>query len=234
MNFQHSRRIQIRRPMEEDIRQRLEARQFDEAFSMVFERFKDKVFRLAYSILRDEALAEDLAQEVFVKVWKHLPGYHGGASLSTWIYAISRNTCLTELKKRSARPTVSLHAPELADGIDRIPALRSADAESGLEMDIQTLLAQLPERYRRVMVLFYLEQKSYEEVAALLGLPVGTVKTFLFRAKKELLRLASRRPAPPAAAGSVCRDSARTKWPTTGPPPIPVYRECPVQPRSGL
>ena len=165
--------------MEEDIQQRLEARQYSEAFSLVFERFQDKVFRLAYSMLRNETQAEDLTQEVFVKIWKHLPGYHAGASLSTWIYAITRNTCLTELKKRAARPTVSLHAPEMEEGIDRMASLSTTDREAGVGMDVQALLAELPEKYRQVIVLFYLEQKAYEEVADLLGLPLGTVKTRL-------------------------------------------------------
>lgn len=182
-------------PMEEDIRQLLAAEQWHEAFELLLERFKDKVFRLALSMLRDQTQAEDAAQEIFLRVWKGLPGYHGQASLSTWIYTISRNTCLTELKKRAAHPTVSLSDPVLEETLDTIPALQTTDRASGAEMDAQVMLAQLPEKYRRVITLFYLEQKAYEEVAAMLGIPLGTVKTLLFRAKKELLKIAARRPA---------------------------------------
>jgi RNA polymerase sigma-70 factor, ECF subfamily len=180
--------------MEADIRQRLDAQQYCEAFELLLGHFKHKVFRLAYSMLHDETQAEDTAQEVFVKIWKGLPGYHGAASLSTWIYAITRNTCLNELRRRAARPTVSLQALELEEALDHIPAFGAADPESGLAMDVQTLLAELPEKYRQVITLFYLEQKAYEEVSAMLGLPLGTVKTFVFRAKKELLKIASRGP----------------------------------------
>ena len=84
---------------------------------------------------------------------------------------------------------------------DFLPALRSADPEPGLEMDVEILLAQLPEKYRQVIHLFYLEQKAYEEVADMLGLPLGTVKTLLFRAKKELVRI-NARPAPAVPTGS--------------------------------
>jgi RNA polymerase sigma-70 factor (ECF subfamily) len=178
--------------MEDDIQQRLEARQYSEAFELLLERFKDRVFRLAFSMMRNETQAEDVAQDVFVKIWKALPAYHGGASLSTWIYTITRNTCLTELKKRTTRPTVSLHEPEMEAAADRIAALQTTDAEAGAERDVAALLAQLPERYRQVITLFYLEQKAYEEVAVMLGIPLGTVKTLIFRAKKELLRIGTR------------------------------------------
>ncbi len=179
--------------MEADIRQHLDGRRYREAFELLVDRFQNKVFRLAVSLVRDETLAQDLAQEVFMKIWKALPGYQGEASLSTWIYAISRNTCLTELKRRAARRTVSLSEPAVEDALDSISALQANDPEAGAEMDVQAMLEGLPEKYRRVITLFYLEQRSYEEVGALLGLPLGTVKTFLYRAKKELLKRSRRR-----------------------------------------
>ncbi len=178
--------------MENELRRQLEARRYAEAFDLLVDQFKNKVFRLAFSMLRNETQAEDLVQDVFLRIWKALPGYHGGASVSTWVYSITRNACLTELKKRSRRPTVSLHDPGLEKAADGIPALQSSDREPGIELDVQTMLAQLPEKYRQSITLFYLEQKSYEETAAMLGIPLGTVKTLLFRARKELLQLASR------------------------------------------
>ncbi len=179
--------------MEADIQQHLDGRRYREAFELLVDRFQNKVFRLALSLVRDETLAQDLAQEVFLKVWKALPGYQGEALLSTWIYAISRNTCLTELRRRAARRTVSLSEPAVEDALDSISALQANDPEAGAEMDVQAMLEGLPEKYRRVITLFYLEQRSYEEVGARLGLPLGTVKTFLYRAKKALLKLSRRR-----------------------------------------
>jgi RNA polymerase sigma-70 factor, ECF subfamily len=178
--------------MDNELRRHLEARQFPEAFDLLVAQFREKVFRLAFSLLHNETQAEDAAQEVFLKIWKALPACRADSSLSSWVYTITRNTCLTELKKRSTHATVSLHDPVFEDAADRLPALQTIDPASGVELDIQTMLAQLPEKYRQVITLFYLEQKAYEETAALLGIPLGTVKTLLFRARKELLRIASR------------------------------------------
>jgi len=180
---------------DDDIRQCLSAQDYPAAFELLLPRYRDKVFRLAWSLMRDEATAEDMAQEVFVRVWRALPSFHGEASLSTWIYTITRNRCLTELKRRSNRPTVSMHDPNVEETLDAIPAMQVAAGEAGMAMDAEALLAELPEKYRRVLTLFYLEQRKYEEVAEMLGLPMGTVKTFLFRAKRELLKLATRKPA---------------------------------------
>jgi RNA polymerase sigma-70 factor (ECF subfamily) len=198
--------------MEDDLQQRLAAQQYDAAFELLVERFKDKVFRLAFSMMRNETQAEDVAQDVFVRIWKALPGYHGGASLSTWIYTITRNTCLTELKKRSTRPTVSLQEPEMEAAADSIPSLQFTDREPGAEMDVDTLLSELPEKYRQVITLFYLEQKAYDEVALMLGVPLGTAKTLLFRAKKELLRIGTR-----SARGNTGEPSFTTFKPTPSP-----------------
>jgi RNA polymerase sigma-70 factor (ECF subfamily) len=177
---------------DQDILRLLESGRYAGAFELVVERFKDKAFRLAYGVMRNETQAEDVTQDVLVKIWKGLPSYHGGASLSTWIYTITRNSCLTELKRRDRHPTLSLQEPEMEAAAGQIPALQSADGEPGLEMDVESLLAKLPEKYRQVITLFYLEQKNYEETALMLGVPLGTVKTLLFRARKELLRINSR------------------------------------------
>ena len=178
--------------MEDDIRQQLEAREYRAAFELVLERFQDKVFRLACAFLRNETDAEDVTQEIFLRIWRALPGYHGAASLSTWIYTISRNTCLTELRKRASRPTVSLHESDMEPALEKLPELHTADPVHGVEADIRVMLDRLPEKYRQVITLFYLEEKSYEEVASALALPIGTVKTFLHRAKRELVRLGAR------------------------------------------
>ena len=189
---------QIQQPADSDLRQRLAAGNYHEVFERVVELYSAKIFHLAFSMVRSEAQAEDMTQETLVKIWKGLPGYHGGASLSTWIYTITRNTCLTELKKRTSHPTVSIQEPELEGALESLPALQSLDRETGVEIDVTHVLKQLPERYRQVITLFYLEEKSYQEVSGLLGLPLGTVKTLLFRAKKELLKISQRRVLTPA------------------------------------
>jgi len=178
--------------MDDDILKSLQAQQYNAAFELLLDRFKEKVFRLALSMMRNQSQAEDVAQDVFVKIWKGLPGYNNGASLSTWIYAITRNTCLTELRKRSSRPTVSLQQPEMEAVADRISVLHAMDDAQCAKRDVAALLSELPERYRQVITLFYLEEKTYDEVALMLAIPLGTVKTLIHRAKKELLRIGSR------------------------------------------
>ncbi len=208
---------------ESDIQRELRAGQYSAAFALLLERCKERVFRLAWSILRNETQAEDAAQDVFVKIWKGLPAYQGGASLSTWIFAITRNTCLSELTRRGRHPTVSLQEPAMEAASDSIPALRSADPEPGAEMDVKILLAQLPEKYRQVITLFYLEQKAYEEVAGMLGLPLGTVKTLIFRAKKELLRIHARETRTVPVAAPSRRATERAPYRSqTNPKPGPA------------
>jgi RNA polymerase sigma-70 factor (ECF subfamily) len=167
--------------MDDDIRSRLETQQYCDAFELILERYKNKVFRLAYSMLHDPTQAEDSTQDVFVRIWKGLPGYHGGASLSTWIYAIARNTCLTAL--RSAPAPLSLEEPGVRMAAE---ARRETPREAPGAPDLEYLVSRLPEKYRRVIALYYMEEKSYEEVARMLDLPMGTVKAHLHRAKKEL------------------------------------------------
>ena len=93
-------------PADADLQALLQAKKYREAFAMLLPRYRDKVFRLTFSMLRNHAMAEDTTQDIFLRVWKALPGYGAQASLSTWIYAISRNACLSELRKK--RPTVSM------------------------------------------------------------------------------------------------------------------------------
>lgn len=185
-------RTELRQSPDNDVVELLAAKQYREAFEMLLPRYKDKVFRLCFSMMRNESHAEDMTQEIFLRIWKALAGYQGQASLSTWIYTIARNRCLTDIRKWSSRPTISLAEPEVEAAVDQVAAEQADPLSSGAEMDIDWLLGQLSEKYRQTIVLYYLEQRSYEEVAAMLGVPLGTVKTFLHRGKKELLRIGRR------------------------------------------
>jgi RNA polymerase sigma-70 factor (ECF subfamily) len=169
-----------------DIHERLQAKHYREAFALLVPRYRDKVFRLTFSMLRDRSLAEDTAQDVLLRIWRALPGYAAQSSLSTWIYAISKNACLSELRKR--RPTVSLDADD-DEYNPATAALASHDADDSATVSVAQLLDQLPERYRQAVTLFYMEDRSYEQTAASLGLPLGTVKALLHRARKRLIEL---------------------------------------------
>ena len=97
------------------------------AFDLIVPEFRNRVFRLAFSILRDRAAAEDATQETLVRVWKALPGFDGRAALGTWIYAITRNTCLMELRKR--RPTVSFDDPDSAEAQHAATSIATGPAD---------------------------------------------------------------------------------------------------------
>jgi len=154
-----------------------EAGRYREAFEMLVEAFGNKAFRPACSIVQDEDLAKDVTQEVFLRVWRALPAFERRSSPATWIYAITRNLCLS----RSARRNVE-HRRERSGAPP--PASVQAPARAG--PDLERALANLPPRYRQLLILFYYEEKSYEAVAEMLGLPLGTVKTQLHRARNQL------------------------------------------------
>lgn len=172
-------------PADADIHERLQARDYRDAFALLLPRYRDKVFRLSFSMLRNRAWAEDTTQDILLRVWRALPGYGAQAALSTWIYAISKNACLSELRKK--RPLVSIDAQDEYDA--EVATLAVSDSDDSATVSVGQLLDQLPERYRQAVTLFYMEDKSYEQTAASLGLPLGTVKALLHRARKRLIEL---------------------------------------------
>jgi len=161
----------------------------------LMQRYRQKVMHLAVSIVRDPALAEDLSQTIFVKVWQALPKFDGRAAISTWLYTIARNTCLTAVaRERRVVPLEDFAEVADDDGDPMVFGTAQAGVESAgqaaAEYDVARLLEQLPEPYRRVVVLFYLEDRSCEEVGELLSMPTGTVKALLHRGRKRLAALA--------------------------------------------
>jgi RNA polymerase sigma-70 factor (ECF subfamily) len=155
----------------------------DEAIALLLPAFRRKVFGLAYSFLRDREAAEDVTQEVFIKVWRALPGFDGRASMSTWIYTIARNASVSALRTR--RPQSSLSDPEVLQAVEAINPVPPADVIVD-RAALLRLVDQLPTKQRQVITLFYVEAQSHEEVATMLAMPVGTVKTLLHRARARL------------------------------------------------
>jgi RNA polymerase sigma-70 factor (ECF subfamily) len=174
--------------MDDGIERHLAAGRHSRAFDLVVPAYKDRVFRLAYSILKDRAAAEDAAQETFVRVWKALPRFDGRAALGTWIYAITRNTCLMELRRR--RPTVSFDDPDSTEAQHAAASIATGPADDPERDNLLRLVEALPRNQQEAVRLFYLEDRSYETVAEQLGMPLGTVKNLLHRARKRLMEVA--------------------------------------------
>jgi RNA polymerase sigma-70 factor (ECF subfamily) len=154
------------------------------AFDLIVPLYQDRVYRLSLAILGDSGLAEDAAQEAFLRIWKGLTGFRAQSALSTWIYSIARNTALTALQSAVGRRTLSMEEPSIRAAAEDGRQESEAPARAGF--DVAAMVAQLPPRQAQVIRLYYMQEKSYEEVALLLDIPMGTVKTLLHRARKEL------------------------------------------------
>lgn len=164
------------------------AGQAEPAFALVLERYERKVFRLCVSMLRDADLAADVAQESFVRIWRALPRFDARAALSTWIYTIARNRALSAIERR--RDHEPLDDPGVAAEAEERLAESAGDAppeDDGHAALLRGFVEQLPERYRRPLVLYYFEERSVEEVAAMLSVGENTVKTWVHRARAMLL-----------------------------------------------
>ena len=162
------------------------------AFALLMERYERKVYRLCCSVLRDPDQAADAAQDSLVRIWKALGRYDDRASLSTWIYTITRNRCLTAIERRRDLASLSDEAVaaevevRTGEGSVRAGAHEAADGEDRTAL-LQELVAGLPERYRKPLVLYYFEECAIAEVAHMLGATEGAVKTWIHRARALLL-----------------------------------------------
>jgi len=176
-----------------DIVALLQSGAVEPAFQLTLARYQDKVYRLCCALLRDPSAAEDAAQESLVRIWKAIGGYDGRASLSTWIYTITRNRCLTAIERRRELASLSDDAIA-AEAEAQAQTLGAADDEpqQGAAL-LRELVDLLPERYRRTLTLFYYQDRSVSEVARMLGMPEGTVKTNLSRARAALAEQLRRR-----------------------------------------
>lgn len=175
---------------DQDIVALLQGGSLDAAFGRLADRYGNKVFRLCCSLLRDPDQAADAAQESLLRVWKALPSFDERASLSTWIYTITRNRCLTAIERRREHDSMSDPAIEqAAEAASAATASGSGAAEGPQDhlVLLRELVDALPEQFRGTLTLFYYEERSISEVAAMLGQPEGTVKTRLHRARAMLL-----------------------------------------------
>ncbi|NUO18684.1 sigma-70 family RNA polymerase sigma factor [bacterium] len=158
------------------------------AFAELIDQYKGMVLNLVARMSGKVESAEDLAQEVFVRVWRGLHNFRGDCKLSTWIYRIALNLAIAESKTARSRsqfldiddPTVE-RGPQFVEDEDN-----PYGEEVRLKEQMIRLLPEMPDKHRTAVVLFYLKQLSYNEISDIMDVPVGTVKSYLFRGKAWL------------------------------------------------
>jgi RNA polymerase sigma-70 factor (ECF subfamily) len=157
----------------------------ERAFQELVDRYKDLVFALIARTIQDRSRAEDLAQDVFLRIHRGLPYFRGEARLSTWIYRIVANVCLQDQPRP---PALSLDDERIGARVARGGSDRQFD-DLELRDRLEKAISRLPPHYRLLIAAHYLDGVQYEALAEALQLPLGTVKTQLHRAKQQLRRL---------------------------------------------
>jgi RNA polymerase sigma-70 factor (ECF subfamily) len=159
-----------------------------DAFAQLVQLHQRRVFNLVYRMLQDYEEANETTQEAFLAAWQGLPSFRGDARFSTWLYRIAYHCCLKQLEVRKRDKAL-----QKAIQAEQTLAQRSLEEGMDVELDVQDCqqfvrrqLLMLPAKYRIVLVLRHLQEMTYEEIAEILTMPVGTIKTHLFRARNLL------------------------------------------------
>jgi RNA polymerase sigma-70 factor (ECF subfamily) len=166
------------------------------AYRELIDRYQRPVLSLIYRLVRDRELAEDLTQDTFIKVLNAIDRYNPNHKFSSWIFKIAHNTAIDQLRKKNP-VTLSLDGSPHAESEEEIeassftpvssdetPEAYTSNREIGRE--IEAALADLRVEYRTAIILWHVEGRPYEEIAEIMDLPLGTVKTFIHRARNEL------------------------------------------------
>jgi len=159
-----------------------------DAFAQLVQRHQRRVFNLVFRMLQQYEEANEVTQEAFLAAWQGLPSFRGDARFSTWLYRIAYNCSLKQLEQRKRDKALQVAMQE-----EHLLEYTSSDERANAELearDSQALvhehLSLLPAKYRIVLVLRHLQEMTYEEMAEILTVPIGTIKTHLFRARNLL------------------------------------------------
>lgn len=167
------------------------------AFRVLVESYQRLVCHVVFRMVANEADREEFCQEVFVKVFQHLKNFNFQSKLSTWIARIAYNACINHLKKKKvplyddlAETEADSPGEKPASFIEGVPGELPMPDEFTVNREIRLFLHeainQLPAQYRAILTLYHLDEMSYKEIGEIINLPEGTVKSYLFRARKRL------------------------------------------------
>ena len=164
------------------------------AYRKLMDKYHDAIYSFIFRMVHDREQVEDLTQEAFIKAFSSLKNFNEEFAFSTWLYKIATNNCIDYIRKRkfqmySIDKPVESHDSEYVFELpdDSYEADRDVIADQRSVL-IRNAINKLPEKYRRVILLRHTEEKSYEEIARMLRLPIGTVKAHIFRARELLYR----------------------------------------------
>jgi len=159
-----------------------------DAFALLVQKHQRRVFNMSLRMLRDCEEASEITQEAFLAAWQGLPSFRGEACFATWLYRIAYNCSLRllEQRKRERALQAAIQAEQILEEVNK-----ERQVEDILELrDRQTMVREqmekLPASYRMVLILRHLQEMTYEEMAEVLAMPIGTIKTILFRARHLL------------------------------------------------
>jgi RNA polymerase sigma-70 factor (ECF subfamily) len=177
----------------------------EEACEALVRQYQDRVFAIIYRIIGEADRVEDIAQEVFLRAFRSLKKFRGGSSFYTWLYRITVNTTLNALRSRHRSKETFLEDVEaLQPPVDLGAGPAEETEQRQLAQRVKEAIGQLEEQYRAIVYLREIEGLSYEEIAKVVALPVGTVKSRLFRARQHLKELLKDLlPAPAHEEGSI-------------------------------
>ncbi|MCB1683565.1 MAG: RNA polymerase sigma factor [Pseudomonadales bacterium] len=154
-----------------------------DAFAAIFRSHHRRIFTLCLRMTGDTGSAEDLTQDTFVRVWRNLDSFRGGAKFSTWLHRIAVNTVISHTRRHRHWLSWRRESP------DTVPELPAPAEFPGTQRDLESAIVQLPERARQVFVLVDVEGYTHDEAAAALKIAPGTSKAHLFRARSLLREL---------------------------------------------
>lgn len=159
----------------------------ERAFGMLVDKYGPRIYNVALNMVRDEQEAEDVTQEVFIKIYRGISQFRGEARLSTWIYRIAKNACYSHLKKEKKYRDMT----EIEDFV-HLASNGTNPEEAHIVRDeklqVRRAVYELPEKHRLAISLYYFHEKSYEEISKIMDVPMGTIKSYIHRAKQSLAK----------------------------------------------
>jgi RNA polymerase sigma-70 factor, ECF subfamily len=159
-----------------------------DAFALLVQRHQRRIFNLSLGMLQDEEDASEATQEAFLAAWQGLPSFRGEACFATWLYRITYHCCLRQLERRKRERALqaAMAAEQVLEGMNKEKQAEDFLEQRDRRAIVREQIEKLPAKYRVVLILRHLHEKTYEEMADILTIPIGTIKTHLYRARNLL------------------------------------------------